>query len=51
MYYYEACDAEITRQEAIREIKKHGLDPTEFFTDVGDKEEYIGQEILDWLGY
>ena len=51
MSYLEALDANITKQEAIAEIKKHGLDPEEFFVEEGERDEYIGSEVLFWLGY
>lgn len=51
--YEEACDAEVTREEARQEIAKHDVDGgfEAFLRDVGDKETYSGQEVLDWLGY
>lgn len=51
MTYDEAIDATITRKEAIEEIKKHGINPAEFFQEIGEKEEYIGSDVLNWLGY
>ncbi len=51
MNYIEAIDAIVTRKEAIEEIEKHGIDPKEFFQEIGEKEEYIGSDVLNWLGY
>lgn len=51
MDYSEAIDIEVTRAEAIREIKKHYADLDNFFADCGDLEEYPGAVVLDWLGY
>jgi len=51
MDYEEAVDAIISRTEAKHEIEKHGLSWIEFLAEVGDKQEYEGSEILDWLGY
>jgi hypothetical protein len=51
MSYLEALEANITKAEAIQEIRKHSLDPAEFFAEVGERDEYIGEEILNWLGY
>jgi len=53
MTYHEALDAEITREEAQREIAKHDVPGgfQLFLQEVGDKEEYLGHEVLDWLGY
>lgn len=56
MTYSEAIELDdIPRAQAKREIQE--FDPSqpniweEFKEDVGDKETYTGQEILDWLGY
>ena len=60
MDYEEACEAIVTRREAQREINKHdatfpfrssGLFLAEFVLEYGDKEEYHGQDVLDFLGY
>ena len=51
--YWEACEAEVTRSEAKAEIAKHQVEGgwDLFVREVGDKETYSGQEVLDWLGY
>jgi hypothetical protein len=49
--YADACEAVVSRKEAIREIRKHGVSVNEFLADCGDKDEYTGQVVLDWLGY
>ena len=49
--YEEAMEAEVSADEARREIEKHGLSWQDFLNDVGMKDMYIGQEVLDWLGY
>ncbi|HEV2990204.1 MAG TPA: hypothetical protein VG759_17300 [Candidatus Angelobacter sp.] len=46
-----ALASTVTKAEAIREIKLHDQDVTEFFAEVGDKAEYSGSEVLCWLGY
>jgi hypothetical protein len=51
MSYDDAIESVVTRREAIAEIKAHGLDPQDFFDEVGRKEEYIGLDVLSWLGY
>lgn len=51
MDYDEACDAEITRSEARREIEDHCASWAEFLEDVGDRATYQGSAVLDWLGY
>lgn len=53
MTYEEAIEATVTRDEAQREIAKHDVEGgfAAFIRDVGDKAEYSGKEVLDWLGY
>ena len=54
MNYDEAVEATVSKAEAKREIQKHDWDGDAwetFLEDVGEKEEYLGQEVLDWLGY
>lgn len=51
--YEDAATAEISKEDARREIEKHDSDGgfQQFLKDVGDKPKYKGSEILDWLGY
>ena len=58
MDYETACEAEVTRAEAKREIEKHAVRAAlgtamwaEFIDDVGNRETYRGSDVLDWLGY
>lgn len=53
MNYDDACEASVTRAEAAAEIARHDCDGTfqDFLADVGDKDEYLGSEVLGWLGY
>ena len=54
MTYDEACEYELTRDQAIQDIEDHGNGPDEideFFADCGDHTHYAGQVVLDWLGY
>lgn len=51
MSYEEAMQAEVTKEEARREILRHGHDPDDFFREVGDRLNYLGAEVLGWLGY
>lgn len=56
MNYSEACDCEVTRNEAYREIHHHHQSEpawawAEFLRECGDKDTYSGQAVLDWLGY
>jgi hypothetical protein len=51
--YEDACEEIVTRAEAEAEIAKHDCDGgfPAFLTEVGDRPEYQGNEVLDWLGY
>lgn len=51
MSYAEAIETTISRQQAIRELKRHGACLEEFFAELGDRAEYSGAEVLGWLGY
>ena len=53
MSYDEAIENVFTREEARLEIAKHASDGgfKAFLAEVGDKAEYTGAEVLDWLGY
>ena len=53
MYTYEEfCEFDdITPAEARKLIREHDQRFYDFLREVGRKEEYSGQEILDWLGY
>ena len=51
-YYNSAEGLTITRERTCQELKAHGLvDLKEFFDELGDKETYLAQDVLDWLGY
>lgn len=51
MTYQEAIESTVSRAEAIAEIKRHGIDPAEFLSEIGDYPEYAGADVLAWLGY
>lgn len=51
MSFEEACEATVTRDEAAREIRAHGVDPREFFDEAGEHPTYSGTVVLAWLGY
>lgn len=51
MSFEEAMLAEVTREEARREVLRHGLNPEDFFRDVGNRSLYLGSDVLTWLGY
>ena len=51
-YYDSAEDIMISRERTCQELKAHGLVYLkEFFDELGDKETYLAQDVLDWLGY
>jgi len=54
-YYDSAYGVDIDQDRAIQELKAHGITSEEelqkFFDDLGDKEGYAAQDVLDWLGY
>jgi hypothetical protein len=51
MDYEEACEATVSKAEALAEIKRHSCDATEFLAECGDRAEYKGADVLAWLGY
>ncbi|EGE2353465.1 hypothetical protein DL738_11470 [Escherichia coli] len=53
-YFDSAEDLTISKQRALQELAKHGVAASEikeFFTEMGEKEEYNAQDVLRWLGY
>ena len=56
-YYESAEECTISRNRALRELEKHGIDTDEspeidnFYAELGIKEEYAAQSVLGWLGY
>lgn len=51
MNYEQAVEVEVSKGEALEEVRKHGCSVEEFLTEMGDKESYQGAEVLTWLGY
>ena len=52
MSYYESAKGQtITRKRAIHEIERHGCNPQEFLSEVGDRDTYKATDVLHWLGY
>ena len=47
----EAKEAIVSRQEVRFEIEDHGGLFEEFIKERGDKQEYYGYEVLNFLGY
>jgi hypothetical protein len=51
-YYDSAEGIKISRDRVLCELKAHGVvDLKEFFEELGDKNIYSAQAVLDWLGY
>jgi hypothetical protein len=54
MTYYESAEnIVITHNRAIKEIKDHGLidDLDMFYDELGKRDNYEAQQVLQWLGY
>ncbi|CAE6842653.1 hypothetical protein [Paraburkholderia aspalathi] len=51
--YEDACEEIVTRAEAKAEIDKHDCEGgwEGFLAEAGDRPEYEGRDVLDWLGY
>lgn len=51
-YYDSAEDLTLSQERAFEELARHGCqDIHQFILDMGDKEEYEAQKVLEWLGY
>ena len=53
-YYESAADIEITYRRAMKELDNHGIPENEkelFLEELGRKEIYQAQDVLEWLGY
>lgn len=51
-YYDSAEDIQLSQSEAFNVLAQHGCQEIDqFFQDMGDKEEYDAQKVLEWLGY
>lgn len=45
-------EATITHAQALYQLEQHGvIDIEEFHAELGKRDTYTGDEILDWLGY
>lgn len=42
---------EVTAQQAMREVARHGCMWDDFTAEHGVKEVYMSNEVLEWLGY
>ena len=51
-YYESAEDIIITKARALKELNDHCCeDIGQFFNDLGEREYYDAQKVLEWLGY
>jgi len=41
----------ISRTAALREVRKHNIEESEFLAEMGDKSYYSSRSVLEWLGY
>ncbi len=54
MTYYDSAEAvTITPARALAELERHGVadEWADFVADMGDREDYDAQAVLEWLGY
>jgi len=52
MTYYESAQGiTISKERAFKEVRSHGASVSDFLKEVGNKEFYKAQTILEWLGY
>jgi len=51
MDYEQAIETMVTRKQARQEIERHYQSFDEFMAECGDRQEYSGKVVLDWLGY
>lgn len=55
MTYSESAEGiEITKERAIRELRKHDQTDADiacFLADLGDHATYLASDVLSWLGY
>jgi hypothetical protein len=52
-YYESSIGVTITKARAYKEFETHGVtcDWVEFVAWAGDKETYLAEDVLGWLGY
>jgi hypothetical protein len=51
MSLLEAWENEVTRREAVMEVLLHGISINAFYDECGYKSQYMGSEVLTFLGY
>jgi len=51
MELLEAWDNEVSRREAVTEVMMHNIPLEEFYSHCGFKSQYMGSDVLTFLGY
>ena len=51
MNYEEAVGTMVSARMAQREVEAHGLSFDDFVKEKGNKAQYKGSTVLNWLGY
>lgn len=51
MTYEQAIEETVSKKAALTEVRNHGCSVSEFIEEMGDKENYQGEDVLNWLGY
>ena len=51
-YLESAKGIKISKQRALKELRKHGIvNYSDFYKELGNKQTYNAQSVLIWLGY
>lgn len=50
-YSESAKGVKINAARAALEVKRHGLDPEDFFNECGRRTTYKASDVMNWLGY
>lgn len=52
MTYSESAEGiTISHQRALKEVRDHGIDVSEFIEEMGNHQTYLASDVLNWLGY
>jgi len=51
MKLLEAWESEVSRREAVTEVLMHGISINDFYDECGYKGQYVGSDVLTFLGY
>lgn len=41
----------VTQSEALAEVSRHNINPSEFLAEMGHSDTYMAADVLGWLGY